>query len=220
MAATKGVVNGSTGSGSSLALSMAGITAGSTIVVGVLCDAAGSVSTVSDSQGSYTAVRAQTTDATCSLRCYYLPNANAGTHSITINFTNANAETYSRGVEVLGAHLTVPLGTSDQGTAGTGTALATAATLSGAVGDLLVAFGGNESAGETFTKGATFDSLNQQGTQMFAEYRALAGSVASFAANATQSASAKWVIQGMTILQASGGGGVTSHLLSMTGVGA
>lgn len=201
MAASVGIKNGASGSGTTLAVTLAGITAGSTIVVGVICDAAGSVSGVADSQGSYTAVRAQTTDATCNLRMYYLANANSGSHTITATFTNSNSETYIRGVEVIGAHTSSPIGTSDAGTNSTGTALATAATLTGNSGDVILGFGGNESAGETFTKGSTFDSLDQQGTQMFAEYRALSGSVSSFAVDATQSASAKWVIQGVTIVQ-------------------
>lgn len=218
MAASVGIKNGASGSGTTIATTLAGVTAASTIVVGVICDAAGSVSGVADSQGSYTACQAQTTDATCNLRMYYLANANAGSHTITATISNSNSETYIRAVEIIGAHTTVPLGTVAAGTAGSGTALATAATMSAVSGDVIVAMGGNESAGETFTKGATFDSLDQQGTQMFAEYRAAAGTISSFASNATQTASAKWVIQGATILQSSGAA-ATSHLLTTMGMG-
>lgn len=228
MATSIGIKGGTSqgGGGGTIAVTLAGITAGSTIAAGVLFahTAAETITGVSDAQGSYAQVAAQKNDtvATVAVQCWYLKNANSGSHTITASFSGgANGENYIYAIEVKGADTTAPLGTVDSGTANTGTALATGATLSGSTGDAILAFGGNESTAETYTKGATFDAITTQG-QMFGETRILTGSVSSFAANATQSASADWVIQGFTIVAASGGGGFTAKFrktLSPLGTG-
>lgn len=207
MATSIGNKGGTAGSGLTVAVTLATVTAGSTIVVGVLINSSTSTITVADGQGSYVQCDVILRSSTiASLQCFYLKNANAGSHTIAATISVSDPETYIYAKEVIGAHLTAPLGTVAQGTGASGTALATAATLSGSSGDMILGFGGNEVLAETYTKGATFDLLDAL-TQLFSEHRALSGSVASFAANASQSGSDEWIMQGLTILQDPGGGG-------------
>ena len=209
MATSIGNKGGTAGSGTTVAVTLATITAGSTIVVGVLISSLTFTITVADAQGSYTAVDTIIRGtASESMQCFYLKNANSGSHTITATISTTDPETYIYAKEVIGADITTPLGTVAQGTGTTGTALATAATLSGVSGDMILAFGGNMAAGETYTKGGTFDLLDVI-TQLFSEHRALGGTVSSFAADASQNNSAEWVIQGVTILQVAAGGGAT-----------
>lgn len=203
MATSKGIEGGNSGSGTTVAVTLATITANSTIAVGVLWQGVTDTVSVADGQGSYTSVQAAILNTNESLQCFFLKAANSGSHTITATFSGSNSETYIYAIEIKGAHLTAPLGTTAQGSATTGTALATAATLSGSSGDMIVAFGGNETDAETYTKGATFDSIAQV-AQIFGETRALSGSVSSFAADATQSATGHWTIQGLTIVAAPG----------------
>lgn len=209
MATSIGNKNGNeVASSTIISVTLPTITAGSTIVVGVMIQSLSSTITVADAQGSYVPVDNIIRGTTvASMQVFYLKNANSGSHTITATVSVSDAELHIYAKEVIGAHLTAPLGVVvAQGTGTTGTALATAATLSGSSGDMILGFGGNEVAVETYTKGATFDLVDAF-TQLFSEHRALSGSVSSFAADASQSVSAEWMMQGLTILQAAGGGG-------------
>ena len=205
MATSIGNKGGTAGSGTTVAVTLATITAGSTIVVGVLISSLTFTITVADAQGSYTAVdtiiRGTTNE---SLQCFYLKNANSGSHTITATISTTDPETYIYAKEVIGADITTPLGTVAQGTGASGTALATAATLSGVSGDMILAFGGTEAVVETYTKGTTFDLLDST-SQIFSEHLAAGGTISSFAADASMNNSGDWVIQGVTILQAASG---------------
>lgn len=201
-ATSVGSTGGNSGSGTTLAVTITGVTANSTIVCGTMLSGATHTVTMADGQGSYTAADTILRHTSESLQAFYLKAANSGSHTITATYSGSNAETYLYCVEVIGAHTTAPLGTVAQGT-GASTNLATAATLSGSSGDMILAFGGNETAAETYTKGATFDAITTTG-QLFGETRILAGSVSFFAANASMSSSDEWVIQGVTIAQDGG----------------
>ena len=203
MATAIGQTGGATGASvTSLQVTLNGVVAGSTIVVGVLQNTGSGTLTVADGQGSYTqcATRNVDTHGNCSIWTFHLKNASAGTHVITATFSPSNAEAYMIAAEVLRASLERPLrGTIANGASeGAGGAIATAATLEAHAGDVILAFGGNQSCNATFTKGATFTGSLQQ-DQVWMEYRLVTGEVSAFAADGTQVGTCEWTAQGLTI---------------------
>lgn len=186
--------DGSNTGTTSVQVILSGVAAGNTLIAFALdgSTTAPATKTVSDGQGSYTALGTPITDATNNIwaQAFYLTNANAGSHTVTATFDATNSvflcvvEVQGSGTPTSNAQVQAnPGGTTDIITSGSVT-IASAATLIGFSADTSTVGSGNiPLAGTGFTsRDSNFNSAI--GSWRLETLAASANAAATFTRNA------------------------------------